>query len=203
MYPWMKMAFDRFFSLMGLLLLSPLFLLVALWIKLDSPGPVFFRQRRIGYLRKEFYLIKFRTMRADTPSDIPTHLMSEASRFITMSGRFLRKTSLDELPQLINVLKGEMSLVGPRPALWNQADLIKLREERHVHSVKPGITGYAQVQGRDELPIPDKAALDGYYVQHQSLWFDLKVLFMTVGAVLNTKGVAEGDEPTNSKGVKR
>ena len=203
MYPFIKTFFDRVLAFIGIVILLPVFLVLALWIKLDSKGPVFFKQRRIGYLKKEFYLIKFRTMRSDTPKDVPTHLMKEASRYITASGRFLRKTSLDELPQLMNVLKGEMSLVGPRPALWNQDDLIALRDTHNVHSVKPGITGYAQVQGRDELPIPEKAQLDGYYVTHQSLWFDVTLLFLTIGAVLKTKGVAEGDHPNNSNGVHR
>ncbi len=200
MYLLSKVLIDRLSALMGLLLLSPLFLLLAVWIKLDSKGPVLFVQRRIGQDKKEFMLLKFRTMRQDTPSNIPTHLMKEASQYITKSGRFLRRTSLDELPQLLNVLKGEMSLVGPRPALWNQDDLIALRESYDVHSVRPGITGYAQIQGRDELPIPEKAKLDAYYVTHANLWFDIKLLFLTVGAVFKVKGVAEGDQPNNSRG---
>jgi O-antigen biosynthesis protein WbqP len=142
-------------------------------------------------------------MRVDTPSEVPTHMMTQASSYITKSGSFLRKTSLDELPQLFNVLQGTMSLVGPRPALWNQEDLITLRESLQVHSVKPGITGYAQVQGRDELPISKKAQLDAYYVKNASFWFDVKLLFLTVGAVFGTKGVAEGDHPNNSKGTER
>ncbi len=203
MYPWIKALMDRLFAFLGLVFLAPLFLLLAVWIKLDSKGPVLFQQRRIGKDKREFYLLKFRTMRHDTPNDVPTHLMKEASQYITKSGRFLRKTSLDELPQLINVLKGEMSLVGPRPALWNQEDLISLRESLQVHSVKPGITGYAQVQGRDELPIPQKAQMDAYYVKHASFWLDLKLLFLTVAAVFGAKGVAEGDHPNNSKGTNR
>ena len=202
MYPRVKGLLDRLIAIIGLVVLFPLFLLLAVWIKLDSKGPVLFRQRRIGYLKQEFMLLKFRTMRNDTPNEIPTHLMKEASKYITTSGRFLRKTSLDELPQLINVIKGEMSLVGPRPALWNQTDLISIRDTFDVHSVKPGITGYAQVHGRDELPIPDKAKLDGDYVKRQSFWFDLTLLFMTVGAVIQTKGIAEGDQSNNSKGTK-
>jgi O-antigen biosynthesis protein WbqP len=192
---------DRIAALLGIIVLSPLFLLLAIWIKLDSRGPVFFKQRRIGLHKREFLLFKFRTMRADTPKDVPTHLMKQASQYITKSGRFLRRTSLDELPQLINVLKGDMSLVGPRPALYNQDDLIALREQYNVHSVMPGITGYAQVRGRDELPIPEKAKLDAYYVNHASLWFDVKLLVMTIGAVFGSKGVAEGDHPNNSKGT--
>jgi O-antigen biosynthesis protein WbqP len=174
--------------------LSPLFVLLAIVIKLDSSGPVFFKQRRIGKNKTIFQLLKFRTMRVDTPSEVPTHMMTQASSYITKIGSLLRKTSLDELPQLFNVLQGTMSLVGPRPALWNQDDLIALRETQGVHRVKPGITGYAQVKGRDELPIPQKAQLDAYYVNHQSLWLDVKILILTVFAVVRTKGVAEGDQ---------
>ncbi len=194
MYLWIKAMMDRLFAFLGLVFLSPLFLLLAVWIKLDSKGPVLFQQRRVGQYQRHFSLIKFRTMRDDTPAEVPTHQMHEASSYITKSGRFLRKTSLDELPQLLNVIKGDMALVGPRPALWNQDDLIALREQQGVHQVKPGITGYAQVQGRDELAIVEKAALDAYYVKHQSWWLDLKILLLTVFAVLQTKGVAEGDD---------
>jgi len=194
MYLWIKAMMDRLFAFLGLVFLSPLFLLLAVWIKLDSKGPVLFQQRRVGQYQRHFSLIKFRTMRDDTPAEVPTHQMHKASSYITKSGRFLRKTSLDELPQLLNVIKGDMALVGPRPALWNQDDLIALREQQGVHQVKPGITGYAQVQGRDELAIVEKAALDAYYVKHQSWWLDLKILLLTVFAVLQTKGVAEGDD---------
>lgn len=193
MYLCIKGSMDRLIAMSAVVVLSPLFGVLAIVIKLDSKGPVFFKQRRIGKNNTEFQLVKFRTMRDDTPSEVPTHMMTKASSYITKSGAFLRKTSLDELPQLFNVIQGTMSLVGPRPALWNQADLIALREAQGVHRVKPGITGYAQVKGRDELPIPEKALLDAYYVNHQSLGLDLKILFLTVFAVLQTKGVAEGD----------
>ena len=199
MYLLVKALMDRVLALLALVVLSPLFLLIATWIKLDSKGPVFFTQRRTGQFKQEFQLIKFRTMRHDTPSEVPTHLMHQASSYITKSGLFLRKTSLDELPQLLNVLQGSMSLVGPRPSLWNQADLIALRDSQGVHRVKPGITGYAQVKGRDELPIPEKAALDAYYVSHLTLWLDVTILFLTVFAVLGTKGVAEGDQAPRDK----
>ena len=193
MYPLVKATMDRLLALLAIVMLSPVFVLIALGIKLDSKGPVLFQQRRIGKDKKMFQLLKFRTMRVDTPSEVPTHMMTQASSYITKVGSFLRKTSLDELPQLINVLQGSMSLVGPRPALWNQDDLIALREAQGVHRVKPGITGYAQIKGRDELPITQKAKLDAYYVEHMSMWFDLKILVLTVFAVLGTKGVAEGD----------
>jgi O-antigen biosynthesis protein WbqP len=193
MYPLVKGPMDRLLALFAIIVLSPVFVLIAIVIKLDSSGPVFFKQRRIGKDKIIFQLLKFRTMRVDTPSEVPTHMMTKASSYITKSGSLLRKTSLDELPQLFNVLQGTMSLVGPRPALWNQDDLIALREAQGVHVVKPGITGYAQVKGRDELPIPQKAQLDAYYVNHQSLWLDVKILILTVFAVVRTKGVAEGD----------
>jgi O-antigen biosynthesis protein WbqP len=193
MYPLVKATMDRLLALLAIVMLSPVFVLIALGIKLDSKGPVLFQQRRIGKNKKTFQLLKFRTMRVDTPSEVPTHMMTQASSYITKVGSFLRKTSLDELPQLVNVLQGSMSLVGPRPALWNQDDLIALREAQGVHIVKPGITGYAQIKGRDELPIPQKAALDAYYVHHRSVWLDVKILILTVFAVLGTKGVAEGD----------
>jgi O-antigen biosynthesis protein WbqP len=194
MYPLLKGPMDRLLALFAIVVLSPLFVLLAIVIKLDSSGPVFFKQRRIGKDKTIFQLLKFRTMRVDTPSEVPTHMMTKASSYITKIGSLLRKTSLDELPQLFNVLQGTMSLVGPRPALWNQDDLIALRETQGVHRVKPGITGYAQVKGRDELPIPQKAQLDAYYVNHQSLWLDVKILILTVFAVVKTKGVAEGDQ---------
>jgi O-antigen biosynthesis protein WbqP len=194
MYLLVKGPMDRLLALFAIVVLSPLFVLLAIVIKLDSSGPVFFKQRRIGKDKTIFQLLKFRTMRVDTPSEIPTHMMTQASSYITKIGSLLRKTSLDELPQLFNVLQGTMSLVGPRPALWNQDDLIALRETQGVHRVKPGITGYAQVKGRDELPIPQKAQLDAYYVNHQSLWLDVKILILTVFAVVRTKGFAEGDQ---------
>lgn len=183
----------------GLILLLPLFLIISLWVKLDSPGPVFFKQRRIGKNKKEFLILKFRSMRTDAPKDVATHLLNDASSFITRSGSFLRKTSLDELPQIINILKGDMSIVGPRPALYNQYDLIEERDKYNVNTAVPGLTGWAQINGRDELPIDVKAYLDGYYVKHLSFWMDLKCFLGTFGAVLGGKGIVEGASKEKKK----
>lgn len=179
-----------------LMVLSPLLLVISIWIKLDSKGPVLFKQQRIGRHLSRFYVYKFRSMRTDTPDNIPTHQMKSPNQFITRSGRFLRKTSLDELPQLLNVITGSMSFIGPRPALYNQDDLIALRQHFKVETIKPGITGWAQVHGRDELELDRKAQLDGYYVTHVSLWLDLKIVVKTVFAVIKTKGVVEGGTGT-------
>lgn len=192
LYTGVKRCFDFIAALGMVLVISPVLLLICLGIKVTSPGPVFFKQRRIGKDKKEFEIYKFRTMRTDTPSDVPTHLFTDAQSFITPIGKILRKTSLDELPQLFNVLKGEMSFIGPRPALWNQFDLTELRDQYNVHSVLPGITGWAQVNGRDEIPLKLKSELDGYYVEHMSLALDIKILVMTFTTVLTSKGVAEG-----------
>ena len=192
MYIKIKRGMDFTCSLMAIIILSPIFLLLALWIKLDSPGPVFFRQKRVGIHKTHFDILKFRTMRTDTPKDTPTHLLSNAEQYITSSGRFLRKTSLDELPQIINILKGEMSIIGPRPALWNQFDLIEERDKYGANDVMPGITGWAQINGRDELEIPVKAKLDGEYVEKMSFGFDTKCFFGTITAVLKSDGVVEG-----------
>src|SRR5690606_31583169 len=145
----------------------------------DSKGPVLFKQKRIGRYKKHFNILKFRTMHIDTPKDTPTHLLENPEQWITRMGKFLRKTSLDELPQIINILKGDMSIIGPRPALWNQYDLMEERDKYQVHDISPGLTGYAQINGRDELIISDKAKLDGYYVNHMSLWLDIKIFFGT------------------------
>jgi O-antigen biosynthesis protein WbqP len=179
-------------SLCLILLLSPLLLLIAAIIGATSPGPVIFRQRRVGRGRREFWICKYRTMRTDTPRDVPTHLLRDPERHITPIGAFLRKTSLDELPQLWNILKGDMNLVGPRPALYNQEDLIALREKCGVHAIRPGLTGWAQVNGRDELPIPVKVEHDRYYLEHRSLALDCRILWMTVRQVLAARGVVEG-----------
>ncbi len=189
---YLKRMFDFLLSLIGLILLLPVFLLIALWVKLDSPGPVFFKQRRIGKDKKEFLILKFRSMRTDAPKDVATHLLNDAESYITRSGNFLRKTSLDELPQIINILKGDMSIVGPRPALYNQYDLIEERDKYEANAVVPGLTGWAQINGRDELPIDVKAYLDGYYVKHLSLWMDLKCFLGTFAVVLGGKGIVEG-----------
>ena len=188
----LKTVLDTGFALILTVILSPLLVLLAVLIKITSPGPVLFRQTRIGKDKKEFEIFKFRTMRTDTPKDMPTHLFTDAERFITPVGRFLRKSSLDELPQLFNILRGEMSFIGPRPALWNQFDLIEARDQLNANSLRPGITGWAQINGRDEIPIDRKAAYDGYYVEHVSLWLDLKILLLTFTTVLTAKGVSEG-----------
>lgn len=191
-YTQVKRVIDVILSVTGLLLLWPLMLVIAILIKLDSKGPVFFRQKRIGKGKSEFFILKYRTMRIDTPKDIPTHLLSNPEAYITRVGRFLRKTSLDELPQIFNILKGEMSIVGPRPALWNQDDLIAERDKYGANDVVPGLTGWAQINGRDELPIPEKARLDGEYVRQMGLGMDLKCFFKTIISVIKCDGVVEG-----------
>ncbi|PLR76033.1 lipid carrier--UDP-N-acetylgalactosaminyltransferase [Bacillus sp. V3-13] len=187
-----KRLIDFVLSVIGLLVLSPVFILLILCIKLDSEGPIFFKQRRIGKDKQEFLILKFRTMKIDTPKDTPTHLLQNPESYITRVGRFLRKTSLDELPQIINIIKGEMSIIGPRPALWNQYDLIEERDKYGANGITPGLTGWAQINGRDELPIKEKALLDGEYVERMSLAFDIKVFFKTVQSVLRSEGIKEG-----------
>lgn len=187
-----KRILDIFFSLMGLIFLFPVFLLLVLAIKLDSKGPVFFRQKRVGIHKKYFYILKFRTMRIDTPKDMPTHLLADPEQYITRVGKVLRKTSLDELPQIINILKGDMSMIGPRPALWNQYDLIMERDKYGANDIMPGLTGWAQINGRDELEIPVKAKLDGEYVERMSFWFDMRCFLGTILSVTRGDGVVEG-----------
>lgn len=189
---WIKRWLDLVLSLAGMVLLSPLFLLIIIAIKADSKGPVLFRQKRIGIHKTHFYILKFRTMYTDTPKDTPTHLLTDPERYITKTGRFLRKTSLDELPQIINILKGDMSIIGPRPALWNQYDLIAERDKYGANDVMPGLTGWAQINGRDELEIPVKARLDGEYIKQLSFLFDMRCLLGTVRSVLYREGVVEG-----------
>lgn len=189
---YLKRIIDVVLSLCGIIVLSPVLLLIALWIKLDSKGPVFFRQKRVGKGKTHFSILKFRTMYADTPSDVPTHLLKDPQALITKSGHFLRKTSLDELPQMFNILAGQMSIIGPRPALWNQYDLIEERDRWGANDVLPGLTGWAQVNGRDELPIPVKARYDGEYAKRISFAFDVKIFFKTIGNVLTGKDVVEG-----------
>jgi len=192
MYIIIKRVIDFILSLIAIIILSPIFLVLAIWIKMDSPGPVFFKQKRIGKDRAFFQIYKFRTMRSDTPKDTPTHLLNDPASFITNSGHFLRKTSLDELPQLINILKGEMAIIGPRPALWNQDDLADERDKYGANDVLPGLSGWAQINGRDELPIPIKARLDGDYVKKMSFVFDIKCIIGTVLSVVKSDGVVEG-----------
>ncbi|MBT5759403.1 MAG: sugar transferase [Candidatus Marinimicrobia bacterium] len=179
----------KIISILLFISLSPIFALVALAIIIDDGFPVFFRQRRIGINNDEFWIYKFRTMKKDTP-DIATHLVKEARDYNTVIGPILRKLSIDELPQLINIVKGEMVFVGPRPALYNQDNLIKLRTEKNIHNLKPGVTGWAQVNGRDELSIPEKVKLDEYYLQNKSIILDIKILFMTGFQVIFPKGVS-------------
>lgn len=187
-----KRFLDFVLSLVGSILLSPLMLALSVWIKLDSPGPVLFRQKRVGIHKTHFNILKFRTMKADTPHDVPTHMLKNPDSYITKSGAFLRKTSLDELPQIWNILAGQMSIVGPRPALYNQYDLIEERDKYGANDVRPGLTGLAQVNGRDELEIAEKAKLDGEYVKHLTFAMDLSCFLKTIGYVFHREGVVEG-----------
>ena len=187
-----KRALDLLLSGLGLIVLSPLFLIISIAIKAEDPGPVFFRQKRVGIHKTYFNIVKFRSMRQDTPHDMPTHLLSDPQRWITKTGRFLRKTSLDELPQIAQIFTGKMSIIGPRPALWNQYDLIAERDKYGANDITPGLTGWAQVNGRDELEIEEKARLDGEYAQNISFGMDLKIFWMTVKNVLRGSGVVEG-----------
>ena len=192
MYKFFKRTLDIVLSFIGMIALSLFFLLLVLAIKLDSKGPVLFKQKRVGLHKKHFYILKFRTMRIDTPKDIPTHLLENPEQWITKVGKFLRKTSLDELPQIWNIFVGDMSIIGPRPALWNQYDLIEERDRYGANDVLPGLTGWAQIHGRDELPIAKKAELDGYYVQHLSFGLDVRCFFGTIKSVAKSEGVVEG-----------
>lgn len=190
-YLHIKSLLDFLISLGALAVLAIPMAVLAIAIKIDDPGPVFFKQKRVGRDQKHFMMLKFRSMRMDTPHDTPTHLLADPYRYITRVGKFLRKTSLDELPQLINILLGHMSIVGPRPALWNQFDLIEEREKYGAHQVRPGLTGWAQVNGRDELEIPVKAKLDGEYIEKFGFGMDVRCFFATFG-ILGGKGVVEG-----------
>lgn len=192
MYQNVKRVIDFILALAGLILLSPVLLVLVIAIKLDSPGPVFFKQKRLGIHKSHFQILKFRTMRIDTPKDMPTHLLQNPEQYITRVGKFLRKTSLDELPQIFNILKGDMAVVGPRPALWNQYDLIAERDKYGANDVRPGLTGWAQINGRDELEIPVKAKLDGEYITKMSFTMDLRCFFGTFLSVLRADGVVEG-----------
>ncbi|PEM53796.1 sugar transferase [Bacillus wiedmannii] len=189
---YLKRIIDFIIALIGLVILSPIILILIVCIKVDSKGPVLFKQRRIGKEKREFYILKFRTMRIDTPKDTPTHLLENPEVYITKLGKFLRKTSLDELPQILNIVKGEMSIVGPRPALWNQYDLIQERDKYGANDILPGLTGWAQINGRDELPIDIKASLDGEYATKLSLVFDVRIFFKTLSSVVTSEGVKEG-----------
>lgn len=190
----LKRVIDFVLSLLGIIILSPVLIVLAVIIKCTSRGPVFFKQKRIGKDDSYFMIYKFRTMRTDTPKDMPTHLLEDPDRFITPIGHFLRKTSLDELPQLFNIFKGNMAVVGPRPALWNQFDLIELRDRNGSSSVRPGLTGLAQISGRDELEISVKAAFDGQYAQHITFGEDCRIFFATIFSVLRHDGIQEGKQ---------
>ena len=194
-----KRMIDLLLSAIGIVVLSPVLLVLVAAIRLDSPGPVLFKQKRVGLHKSHFNILKFRTMRIDTPRDMPTHLLENPEQWITKVGGFLRKTSLDELPQIFNIFVGDMSVIGPRPALWNQYDLIAERDKYGANDVVPGLTGWAQINGRDELPIDVKARLDGEYVEKLSFGFDLKCFFGTVASVLRRDGVVEGGTGTLQK----
>lgn len=199
MYLKIKRVIDIILSFSGLVLLSPLFLLLTIAIKVDSKGPVLFRQKRMCIHKSYFDILKFRTMKIDSPKDTPTHLLANPEHYITRVGKFLRKTSLDELPQIWNILVGQMSIIGPRPALWNQFDLIEERDKYGANDIQPGLTGWAQINGRDELPIEIKAKLDGEYVENISFRMDVKCFFGTIGRVIMSEGVVEGKTRVNEK----
>lgn len=188
----LKRFFDFLISLFAILFLLLPLIILAIAIKCDSKGPVLFKQKRVGKNKKLFTIYKLRTMRTDTPKDAPTHELHDPDKWITKVGRFLRKTSLDELPQIFNIFLGQMSIIGPRPALWNQDDLVAERDKYGANDIRPGLTGWAQINGRDELEIPVKAALDGEYVKKMSFLFDCRCFFGTISAVFSHKGVVEG-----------
>lgn len=192
MYGIVKRLIDFILGLIGLIVLSPLFLILILAIKIDSKGPVLFKQKRVGIHKTHFYILKFRTMRIDTPKDTPTHMLENPEQYITRVGKFLRKTSLDELPQILNIMAGSMSIIGPRPALWNQYDLIEERDKYGANDIRPGLTGWAQINGRDELPIAIKARLDGEYVEKMGIGMDVKCFLLTIVSILKSDGVVEG-----------
>lgn len=200
-----KRLIDIVMSFCGLILLSPVYFLLAIAVFVDDPGPIFFTQKRVGRKKNGkityFKLYKFRSMKMSTPHDMPTHLLENPEQYITKVGRVLRKTSLDELPQIWNILIGNMSIIGPRPALWNQADLVSERDKYGANDVTPGLTGWAQVNGRDELEIDVKAKLDGEYVKNISFKMDLRCFFMTVANVLRHRGVVEGGTGTLAKNI--
>lgn len=187
-----KRIIDFILALIGIILLSPIFLIITIIIKFDSKGPVLFTQRRVGKDKTYFNIYKFRTMMVDTPKEVPTHLLENAECCITRSGRILRKTSLDELPQLFNILRGDMAIIGPRPALWNQYDLIEKRDKYRVHTIRPGLTGLAQINGRDELSIEYKVRLDREYTNNLSFFTDLQCFFMTFKLICIGTGIIEG-----------
>lgn len=187
-----KRLLDMSLSFLGLVVLALPMLIFAIIVKLDSPGPVLFWQKRVGIGKSTFMMPKFRTMYTETPANMPTHLLNDPQRWITRSGKWFRKMSIDELPQLFSILTGKMSIIGPRPALWNQDDLIALRDQYGANDLRPGLTGWAQIHGRDELENEEKARLDGYYAQNLSFWLDVRCFFGTIFSVLRHEGVVEG-----------
>ena len=187
-----KRFFDILLSLLTIIVFSLLYIVLAILVKCSSKGPVFFKQKRIGKNKKTFNILKFRTMRVDTPKDVPTHLLENPEIYITKIGKFLRKTSLDEIPQVFNILAGQMSIVGPRPALWNQDDLIAERDKYHANEIRPGLSGWAQLNGRDTLPIPEKAKLDGEYAKRFNVWFDIGIVIRTPFQAFRGKDEVEG-----------
>lgn len=196
-----KRLIDIVLSFIGIIVLGIPMLIIAAVIKHEDPGPALFKQKRIGKNKKYFMLLKFRSMKMSTPHDVPTHQLENPEQYLLKCGKTLRKLSLDELPQLFNILKGDMSIIGPRPALWNQDDLIGERDKYGANGVKPGLTGWAQINGRDELEIPIKAKLDGEYVEKQSFLFDCRCFFGTIGKVLKSDGVVEGGTGEMKKSV--
>jgi len=192
LYLYIKKIMDILLSFLAIILLSPIFLFLIIAIKIDSKGPILFKQKRVGKNKKLFMIWKFRTMKIDTPKDTPTHLLKDPDQYITSVGKFLRKTSLDELPQIFNIASGKMSIIGPRPALWNQYDLIEERDKYEANDVYPGLTGWAQINGRDELPIDVKARLDGQYVERMGFVMDVKCFFGTIASIVKSDGVVEG-----------
>lgn len=198
-----KRLLDVILSGCGIVVLSPVYLIISLAIVIDDPGPILFRQKRVGIHKSFFQILKFRTMKMETPKDVPTHLLDNPQQYITRVGSVLRKTSLDELPQIFQIFIGKMSIIGPRPALWNQDDLIAERDMYGANDVRPGLTGWAQINGRDELPIPVKAKYDGEYVQNMSFLFDCRCFFGTILSVLRHDGVVEGGTGTLDREKKK
>ena len=195
-----KRLLDIVLSACGIVILLPIYLIITLAVYLDDPGPLLFRQKRVGIHKSHFMIMKYRSMKMSTPHDVPTHMLDNPEQYITRVGRVLRKTSLDELPQIFQIFTGKMSVIGPRPALWNQFDLIAQRDLYGANDVRPGLTGWAQINGRDELPIDVKAALDGEYVRKMSFLFDLRCFFGTIISVLKHDGVVEGGTGSLKKG---
>lgn len=192
-----KRFFDIFCSLLAIIVFSPIYIIISILIKCTSKGPILFKQKRVGKNKKYFYIYKFRTMKVDTPKDVATHLLDNPDAYITKIGKILRKTSLDEIPQAFNILFGKMSIIGPRPALWNQYDLIEERDKYNVHVLKPGLSGWAQCNGRDTISIEKKAELDGVYIKKFNFWFDIKILFKTIAQVFVAKDLEEGKQEKN------